>query len=56
MKKAFLLLLAVLTSEWPASADLVTEWNTLALNAIRSTQTPPSPRHLAILHAAIYHG
>jgi hypothetical protein len=56
MKKAFLLLLALLTSEWPASADLVTEWNTLALKAIRSNQTPPPPRHLAILHAAIYHG
>ena len=37
-------------------ADVVTEWNTLALDAIRneSTSPPLAARNLAILHAAIY--
>src|SRR5213594_4216925 len=39
-----------------ADADVVTEWNTAALNAIRAGRTPPpkSSRALAILHASIY--
>src|SRR5213594_2327724 len=39
-----------------ADADVVTEWNTAALNAIRAGRTPPpkASRDLAILHAAIY--
>src|ERR1044071_3557889 len=39
-----------------ARADLVTDWNTEALNAIRSESTSPplATRNLAILHAAIY--
>ncbi len=39
-----------------ARADVVTEWNSTALNAIRIDKTPPpkASRALAILHAAIY--
>src|SRR6266571_3145977 len=39
-----------------ARADVVTEWNSAALNAIRAEKTPPpkASRALAILHAAIY--
>lgn len=39
-----------------AEADVVTEWNTAALNAIRAARTPPprASRALAILHASIY--
>ena len=37
-------------------ADVVTEWNSAALNVIRADRTPPpkASRALAILHAAIY--
>ena len=37
-------------------ADVVTEWNLAALDAIRARSTPPpaASRHLAILHTAIY--
>jgi hypothetical protein len=37
-------------------ADVVTEWNGVALNAIRTSNTPPpvASRTLAILHTAIY--
>jgi len=40
----------------PANADLVTEWNNAALDAIRTGNTAPpiASRGLAILHAAIY--
>ena len=40
----------------PLSADVVTEWNTVALDAIRENRTPPprAARALAMLHAAIY--
>jgi membrane-associated phospholipid phosphatase len=40
----------------PAYADVVTDWNTAALNAIRIDRTPPprASRALAILHASIY--
>lgn len=39
-----------------ARADVVTDWNNAALNAIRDNKTPPprSSRILAILHASIY--
>jgi hypothetical protein len=39
-----------------ARADVVTDWNTVALNAIRAAKTPPpkASRALAILHVAIY--
>src|SRR6266516_1404611 len=38
-----------------ARADVVTEWNSTALNAIRIDKTPPkASRDLAILHVAIY--
>src|SRR5205085_2646102 len=39
-----------------AHADVVTDWNKAALEAIRADRTPPpmASRNLAILHAAIY--
>jgi PAP2 superfamily len=39
-----------------AEGDVVTDWNTAALNAIRADKTPPpkASRALAILHASIY--
>src|SRR6266571_4300074 len=39
-----------------AKADVVTEWNSVALQAIRVDKTPPpkASRALAILHASIY--
>ncbi len=39
-----------------AESDVVTEWNTAALDAIRATSTapPPASRALAILHTSIY--
>ncbi len=39
-----------------APSDVVIEWNTAALNAIRAGRTPPpiASRALAILHASIY--
>ena len=39
-----------------AGADVVTDWNSAALDAIRSGRTPPpaASRALAMLHAAIY--
>jgi len=39
-----------------ANADVVTDWNTAALDAIRAEKTPPpeASRALAILHASIY--
>ena len=40
----------------PARADVVTDWNNAALDAIRANNTPPpiASRSLAILHASIY--
>jgi len=40
----------------PASADVVTDWNNAALDAIRATRTAPpiASRSLAIVHVAIY--
>ena len=39
-----------------AGADVVTDWNKAALDAIRADRTPPprALRNLAILHASIY--
>src|SRR6266487_2673437 len=39
-----------------ARGDMVTEWNTVALNAIKADRTSPpkASRALAILHVAIY--
>jgi hypothetical protein len=50
---AFTILLAL---NAPANADVVTDWNNSALDAIRADKTPPpkASRSLAILHAAIY--
>src|SRR5439155_19896700 len=51
-----LALMAALSSASAARADVVTDWNTAALNAIRAGKTPPprASHALAILHAAIY--
>jgi membrane-associated phospholipid phosphatase len=40
----------------PANADVVTDWNNAALDAIRAGNTPPpiASRALAILHVSIY--
>src|SRR5438045_9777334 len=40
----------------PANADVVTDWNNAALDAIRAGNTSPpiASRSLAILHASIY--
>jgi hypothetical protein len=40
----------------PASADVVTDWNNAALDAIRTDRTAPpiASRNLAIVHVAIY--
>src|SRR5438477_10689110 len=40
----------------PANADVVTDWNNAALDAIRAGNTSPpvASRALAILHASIY--
>jgi membrane-associated phospholipid phosphatase len=50
------LLLLTLLFASGASADVVTDWNTAALDAIRSGRTSPprASRSLAMLHAAIY--
>ena len=39
-----------------ARGDVVTDWNTAALNAIRDEETAPpvASRALAILHASVY--
>jgi len=51
-----LLILALAASALQASADVVTDWNSLLLDAIRneSTSPPLAARNLAILHTAIY--
>jgi len=60
MKKQILLssvvLVNALSTSFAANGDVVTDWNTAALNAIRAGRTPPptASRALAILHAAIY--
>ena len=59
MKKNLLLntiVLAVFGAAFTVQADIVTDWNTSALNAIRVGHTPPpkASRQLAILHASIF--
>src|SRR5438093_12129068 len=51
-----LLLFGVVSAGTSASADVVTDWNDAALNAIRTGRTPPprASRALAILHVSIY--
>src|SRR5882672_4558273 len=51
-----LVLLTFSTISISTHADLVTDWNSTALNAIRVNKTPPpmAARNLAILHAAIF--
>ena len=48
--------IGVLTIASTANADVVTDWNTAALVAIRAEKTPPpeASRALAVLHASIY--
>ena len=58
----FFALLAGVTCGTPIAsithADVVTDWNEAALDAIRARGTPPPAvaRHLAMLHVAIYDG
>jgi membrane-associated phospholipid phosphatase len=56
--KTFVLaaLIAIFSTGTAAFADVVTDWNNAALNAIRADRTPPpaASRALAVLHAAIY--
>ena len=49
-------LLSLLVAGLNAQADVVTDWNEAALNAIRAQNTSPpaASRNLAILHLAIY--
>jgi len=51
-----LLCAALIGPSAAARADVVTEWNAAALDAIRAEKTPPPPasRALAILHISIY--
>lgn len=51
-----LLIISLLASVAGAHADVVTDWNTLALNAIRGYKMPPpkASRGLAMLHVAMY--
>jgi membrane-associated phospholipid phosphatase len=53
------IVLALFSFDWffvPARADVVTDWNSAALDAIRVNKTPPpmAARNLAILHASIF--
>jgi hypothetical protein len=51
-----LMLTIALRAASVAHADVVTDWNSAALDAIRANRTPPprASRALAILHASIY--
>jgi hypothetical protein len=53
---AILILATALGTATAARADVVTDWNNAALNAIRAEKTPPpiASRALAVLHTAIY--
>lgn len=54
--KSRILVLALLTLASVARADVVTDWNAVALQAIRIDKTPPpkASRALAILHVSMY--
>src|SRR5687768_581385 len=57
MKKTAVFVSCLLTvAAWPTHADVVTDWNNAALQAIRIERTSPprASRNLAILHTAIY--
>src|SRR5688572_33127309 len=49
-------LAAVMSLGLSARADVITDWNTLILNAIRTNRTSPpaASRQMAILHTAMY--
>ncbi len=51
-----LLVVALMASPAAVSADVVTDWNELVLDAIRSDKTPPpkASRALAMVHIAVY--
>jgi len=53
---ASFVLIGILSAGSVAHADVITDWNTAALNAVRATRTPPptASRALAILHAAMF--
>src|SRR5262245_33781178 len=55
-KFAIVSALLLLFHNQSAAADVVTDWNSIALDAIRAGNTPPpaAARNLAILHASIY--
>jgi membrane-associated phospholipid phosphatase len=55
-KRICILLVTTLARAFAAHADIVTDWNEVALRAIKTDQTPPplASRALAILHTAIY--
>ena len=56
MRVFCLSLAAALSLGLPARADVVTDWNTLLLNAVRTNKTSPpvASRQMAILHTSIY--
>jgi hypothetical protein len=56
--RVHLFLLILFATDLQLHADVVTDWNTAALNAIRAANTSPpaGSRNLAILHASIYDG
>jgi PAP2 superfamily len=56
MRFTLLVLVAAFGAASAARADIVTAWNSAALDAIRADRTPPpkASRALAILHASIY--
>ncbi|HUR46469.1 MAG TPA: phosphatase PAP2 family protein [Candidatus Saccharimonadales bacterium] len=57
MKPRFLVMMSLFMAlGFPLSADVITEWNSLHLAAIRteSTSPPLAARNLAMMHAAIY--
>jgi PAP2 superfamily len=55
-RSVFCFVVALYLNTVAAAADVVIDWNTAALNAIRARNTPPpaASRNLAILHASIY--
>jgi hypothetical protein len=55
-RSGFCFVAALYLNTLVAAADVVTDWNAAALNAIRARNTPPpaASRNLAILHASIY--
>src|SRR5215471_3676947 len=56
MRASTFVVVLALSAVSVARADVVTAWNSVALDAIRANRTPPpqASRALAILHASIY--